>query len=213
MSTVKTNHRSLLQSDECLEYLNKRQVSIAAIEKFQLGYEERRISRLRDRLLFPLFDQYGFHIGFQGRALRDEQISKTFPKFWHTEGIDKSRYLYGLYENQQQIVDDGYAVLLEGNFDVIISWQCGIPAVASMGTAFTWQQALLLRRYTDTVIICPDNDKAGTIAAENRVKLLKEYGFNVYVAWVNKKVKDIDDVYQSRGKNGVQNTIFNAQIC
>lgn len=205
MSLVTQNHKNLLSHEDCLAYLDQRHISPATTRKFQLGFEPRRTNRLTNRILFPLINQYGDYLGFQGRALYDDVL----PKYWH-QPFDKSKFLYGLYENLSDIVTEGYVCLVEGNFDVLILWQCGFPAVAPMGSAFTDGQALMLRRYTDTVIIIPDNDEAGRKTLNPKIELLQKYGFTVYVAYVT-GTKDVAEFYLKKGKEGIEEIVYGAE--
>jgi len=205
MNLVEQNHKNLLNHEDCMTYLGDRNISLAATRHFKLGFETRKTNRLTDRILFPLINQYGDYLGFQGRALYDDVL----PKYWH-QPFDKSRFLYGLYENLPAIIEEGFTCLVEGNFDVLVLWQCGFPAVAPMGSAFTDGQALLLRRYTDTVVIIPDNDEAGRKTLKDKIELLKEYGFTVYVGHVLGS-KDVADLYTKLGKPAIQEIVYGAE--
>ena len=126
-------------------------------------------------MLFPVRDVFGELITFQGRAMFDH-LYEGQPKYWH-ESFNKGEHLYGLYENAPLIVEMGYVVVTEGPFDPAALYECGIPAVAVLGSVFTENHAMLLRYFTDYVFEWLDPDEAGRKAAEKTLKILREWGF------------------------------------
>jgi DNA primase len=188
-TTIRRNLENLLTSPEGLEFCASRNISIAAVRAFQLGIETRRISMLRDRLLFPIFDQYGEFIAYQGRAIYPDME----PKYWF-QPFDKSRVLYGLSLNIPLIVSAGYCAVVEGNIDVITLWQLGVPAVAYMGSLMSETQALLLRRYTENVLVIQDNDKTGHEMLPRLIERLESCDFGVDVFEYDDH-KDVSEYY------------------
>lgn len=200
---LEANHRAIWTSEIALDFCEKRAIALSSIRQFQLGVETRSISKLVGRLLFPIRSATGEFLGFQGRAFSNS----TQPKYWHNSTFDKQRVLYGLYENQELIAELGFAVLLEGNIDVLTLWQCGIPAVAKQGPHFFEHQATMLRRLTDTIVSWPDSDKAGQQADEQQQELLDAFGFDVYKVKC-KKYKDANEVYLAEGASKVRELIY-----
>lgn len=115
---------------------------------------------LRNRLVFPIFNHYGEIIGFGGRVMDD-----SLPKYLNspeTEIFSKRKNLYGLYFARDFIRQNNEAILVEGYMDCLKLHQAGINnAVSSLGTAFTVEQAHLLHRYTEKILVLYDGDEAG----------------------------------------------------
>ncbi len=135
--------------------------------------------RFRNRLIFPIRDASGRLVGFAGRALGDEG-----PKYLNsseTERFHKGRLLYGLYETRRAIREGRRALLVEGYIDLLGAVASGLEAVvASMGTALTADQARLLARYAEEVVVGYDADFAGEQAAQRALPLLLSAGLAVY---------------------------------
>lgn len=198
---IQANHRALLESESTMRFCQSRGISLAAIRKFLLGIETRKISVLRNRLLFPMLNVAGEFLGYQGRIIDDNLIDKDNPKYWHQK-FDKQSFLYGLYQNLELIQELDFVVLLEGNIDVLTLWQCGIPAIAKQGPHLSPIQASLIRRYTRIVVDWVDSDKAGEIASSNQRELLETFDFEVYKV-KSKKYKDANELYLAQGAAAV----------
>ena len=99
------------------------------------------------------------------------------PKYWH-ESFDKGRHLYGLFESMPAIVELGYVVVVEGPFDVAALLECGIPAVAVLGSAFSDTHGWLLRQVTEFAFEWLDADPAGRKAAKNASAILSSWGIS-----------------------------------
>ena len=136
----------------------------------------------RDRLTFPLFDTNGQAIAFSGRALAKE----TEPKYLNspdTALFTKSEVLYGLDKAKEKIRRKNYAVLVEGQMDLVLSHQAGVDnTVASSGTAFTPAHLGRLKRLSTRIILAFDGDKAGQAAAEKATELALSLGLEVKLA-------------------------------
>lgn len=125
-----------------------------------------------------------------------------------TKIFDKSRNLYGL--NFARTSRAKYMLICEGYVDVIAMHQAGFTnAVASLGTAFTSQHAMLLKRYTDQVVLTYDSDGAGVKAALRAIPILKEVGMSIKVLNM-KPYKDPDEFIKNLGKEEFQKRIDNA---
>lgn len=137
----------------------------------------------RNRLIIPIVDHKGFLVGFGGRYMGPE--SKEIPKYLNSpESLiyNKSKVLYGLFQAQKDIRLHDVAIITEGYLDVISLHAAGCPvAVAACGTAFTEEQAALISRHTQNVILFYDADSAGEQAARKTAKLLLQRGFKVRV--------------------------------
>lgn len=136
----------------------------------------------RDRIIFPLADQNGRIIAFSGRALS----VRTEPKYLNSPDtilFTKGEVLYGLDKAKDQVRKKNYAVLVEGQMDLVLSHQAGVSnTVASSGTAFTPAHFGRLKHLSSRIIIAFDGDAAGEKAAEKASQLGISLGFEVKVA-------------------------------
>ncbi|MBI3002293.1 MAG: DNA primase [candidate division NC10 bacterium] len=136
--------------------------------------------RFRDRLMIPIQDPAGKILGFGGRALGAQE-----PKYLNspeTPIYRKGQHLFGLPVAARALREGGRAIVVEGYFDCIVLQQAGIgEAVGVLGTALTREQALLLRRYVDGVILVFDPDRAGQEAAWRGLELAMEVGLEASV--------------------------------
>jgi DNA primase len=134
--------------------------------------------RFRNRLMFPIKNASGAHVGFGGRALGDDKAK--YLNTPETERFRKSTLLYGLDQAKRAIREQGRAFLVEGYFDVLGAVAAGVEGtVASMGTSLTAEQAQLLARYADDVVVGYDGDRAGEEASTRALGLLLPLGLTV----------------------------------
>lgn len=156
--------------------------------------------RFIDRVMFPIIDLRGNVIAFGGRIMTDRK-----PKYLNTSDtpvFKKSTNLFSL--NNAKNSGERTLILCEGYMDVIAVNQAGFPnAVATLGTALTREQATLMKRYADDVIICYDSDEAGQKATARAIELLREAGLGVRVVTVPQG-KDPDEFIKSKGDSGPQ---------
>jgi DNA primase len=139
--------------------------------------------RFRDRLMFPVRNDYGEVIAFSGRILNDTQKEAKYVNSPETPIFSKGRVLFGLDKSKRPLIEAGKAVVLEGQIDLISAFEHGIThVVAPQGTAFTTEQARLLRRFVEQVILCFDSDTAGQNAVERSLPALLSSGIEVRVA-------------------------------
>ncbi len=221
------------------EYLKKRQLSDETIHRFGLGYagknggelvtylrkkgfedelireaglanfSERHglVSQFWNRVMYPIQDGNHRVIGFGGRVMGDGE-----PKYLNspeTPVFDKRRNLYGL--NFARAAKSGNMIICEGYMDVIAMHQAGFQqAVASLGTAFTPEQATLLGRYTDTVLLAYDSDGAGVKAALRGIGILREAGLTAKVIDMRPS-KDPDEFMKSFGREAFEERLRQAE--
>lgn len=161
----------------------------------------------RNRLMFPVIDVRGNVIGFSGRILGDGE-----PKYMNspeTRVFNKSRNLFAL--NLAKKSKSGYIILSEGNIDVVSLHQAGFDsAVASLGTSLTPEQARMISRYTNEVIIAYDNDGAGIKAAQRAIGILEKLDLKVKVLRLN-GAKDPDEFIKLKGADAFRNLITGAE--
>ena len=160
-----------------------------------------------NRMMFPIMDANHRVIGFGGRVMGDAK-----PKYLNspeTDIFDKRRNLYGFVFARNSRA--GNYILCEGYMDVIAMHQAGFTqAVASLGTAFTEEQAKLLSRYTQKVLLAYDSDGAGVKAALRAIDILKDVGLSGRVISL-KPCKDPDEFIKTYGKEAFQERIDNAE--
>ena len=137
--------------------------------------------RFRNRLMIPIARETGSVIAFGGRALAADQEPK-YLNSPETPLYAKGRTLYGLHLTRQAVREAGYAVLVEGYFDLAQLVQAGVkPVVATCGTALTERHVRLLRRFCSRTLLSFDPDSAGEGAAARSGELLLAHGFQVNV--------------------------------
>ena len=137
--------------------------------------------RFRQRLMIPIARETGSVIAFGGRALAADQQPK-YLNSPETPLYSKGRLLYGLHLTKQAVREVGYAVLVEGYFDLAQALQAGVkPVVATCGTALTERHVRLLRRFCSRTLLSFDPDSAGQGAAARSGELLLAQGFQVNV--------------------------------
>jgi DNA primase len=136
--------------------------------------------RFRDRLMFPIFNDIGEVIAFSGRVLNPETKGGKYLNSPETSLFSKGNVLFGLHQSKRFIANARQAIVLEGQLDLITSFEAGIQnVVAPQGTALTERHAALLRRFADEVILFFDADSAGQKAAERAMEVLFGAGLQV----------------------------------
>src|SRR3989344_2627047 len=180
--------------ENTLNFLSKKGLAISDIaasglivarsqaQAHQAGYYD----RFRDRLIFPLKDGRGTVLGFSARLLGGSKEAK-YINSPQTPIFDKGSLLFGMDIARSTIREKNQALLVEGEFDVLSSYQAGIEnVVASKGTALTERQAALLSRTCENVALCFDTDLAGDAAAHRGIELLDLAGVSVKVVRLGK---------------------------
>ncbi|KKW46192.1 MAG: primase protein [Parcubacteria group bacterium GW2011_GWB1_56_8] len=157
-----------------------------------------RFDRFRGRIMFPIHNHFGKVVGFTGRILptRPEPVEGSgnpstssglaVAKYMNspeTPIFAKSKLLYGFSKTKNAIREAGKAFLVEGQMDLLMSWQAGVRhVVASSGTALTADHLRVLRRVADQLVVSFDNDEAGLAAGERAIDLAEASDFDVRVA-------------------------------
>lgn len=164
----------------------------------------------RNRIMFPIYSPQGSIIAFGGRTL---ETSKEIPKYINspdTPIFKKGKNLYGIKDKGNILRKKNYSLLMEGYMDVLSAHLYGFDvALASLGTAFTWEQGQLLKRYTNNVILSLDMDKAGQTATEKTAFILKNLGFNIRVLKFQ-NAKDPDEFLKKYGKEEFLKAVKNS---
>ena len=129
------------------------------IKKEETG---RHYDRFRGRLMFPICDEQGRVVGFSGRVLSGDEKTAKYVNSPETPIFTKSKIFFGLDKSKRAILDAGYAIICEGQLDLIACFMGGVQnIVAPQGTAFTDQHARIIKRYANEVVLCFDSDNAG----------------------------------------------------
>jgi DNA primase len=167
--------------------------------------------RFRDRLMFPIRNDYGEVIAFSGRILNDLQKEAKYVNSPETPIFSKGRVLFGLDKSKRPLIDAGEAIVLEGQIDLISAFEHGVThVVAPQGTAFTTEQARLLRRFVERVILCFDADTAGQNAVGKSLPALLSAGIDVRVAHLPRG-EDPDSLIRGKGVGAFQERLAQAK--
>lgn len=137
----------------------------------------------RDRVMFPIADPSGRVVAFSGRTLKKEDGIPKYVNSPETEFFQKSEILYGYDRARQGIRQYDFSLIVEGQFDVVLSHQAGYTnAVAVSGTALTEHHVGLLSRLSNRVVLALDADRAGIAAVKRSAHLMLTKGMDVKVA-------------------------------
>lgn len=164
--------------------------------------------KFRNRVMFPIFDYKGNVIGFGGRVLDD-----SLPKYLNSPDsqlFNKRNNLYGLNFARKGIGNDKTLILVEGYMDLISLYQFGIKnVVATLGTALTDNQAALIKRFADNMVLSYDSDDAGINATIRAIGILEKQGIKPKVLRLG-EYKDPDEFVRANGMNAMLDMIDTA---
>ena len=164
--------------------------------------------RFRNRIMFPISDARGRVVGFGGRVIDDSQ-----PKYLNspeTALFNKRHILFALAQAAQAISDTGQAIVVEGYMDAITAHMAGVRhVVASLGTAFTPEQARLLAKQAREIVFAYDSDAAGQNATLRALETVRKLGITVRVASVPDG-KDPDDFIRRHGGDAFRKLLSQA---
>lgn len=179
----------------------------------QKGYETRNLinaglsnpkeskvyDRFINRITFPFYDLTGRIIGFTGRSIEESDFAK-YLNSPDTDLFEKGKTLFGLHQAKQSIQIKNEVYLVEGQFDVFAMHETGYHnVICGSGTAFTNDQAKLIKRFTDNVTIIYDGDAAGVKAAIRNIDILLAHGIKVWAVLLPKG-QDPDTYVRKQGK-------------
>src|SRR6202043_2296448 len=138
--------------------------------------------RFRGRIMFPIHNDVGEVIAFSGRILDKNAETAKYVNSPETPLFRKGRVLFGLHKTKRGLIEADCAIVCEGQLDLITLFEAGIAnVVAPQGTAFTEQQARILKRFVDEVVLCFDADAAGQKAAERSLDSLLQHDLAVRI--------------------------------
>ena len=166
--------------------------------------------RFRNRLMFPIWNESGRIVGFSARSVEADPQGWKYVNTPDSPIFHKGQLLYALNFARTAIPKAGAVVLCEGQLDAIAMHRAGVThAVAPQGTAFTPDQATILKRHTSTAILATDNDNAGREAVFKDAAILLPLGFNVKVVRYP-GAKDADETLSKYGAEALAGAVSNA---
>lgn len=218
---------SLLKNPHALQYVfKKRGLSKQVVQDFRIGYapqaqsalfdflkkkgfDERTIrdagllgsrgnhDMFRGRMMVPLSDGQGQIVGFTARLIDDNPKAPKYINTPQTLLYDKGRQVFGLHLAKEAIRKADYAVVVEGNLDVVSSHQAGIKqVVATAGTAMTEAHLKSLSRLTNNIRLSFDGDAAGIAATERAIDIAQNVGVRLSIVSLPDGIKDPDEAIQ-----------------
>jgi DNA primase len=171
---------------------------------------KRTYDRFRNRLIFPIWNEQGRVVGFSARTIEKESQGAKYVNSPETPVFKKSNILYALPLARKAIQERNMVILCEGQLDTIAMHRAGLECtVAPQGTAFTDEQARLLKRYTDRVYLAFDSDSAGQKATARALELLLPLDFEIKIIRFPQG-SDPDDIYKNSGEDGINKLVDEA---
>jgi DNA primase len=180
-------------------YTNEEMLKAGVIKTTEGGKEPFDV--FRDRVMFPMNNTGGHTVAFSGRLLGQNDKAPKYVNSPETELYKKSELLYGYDKAKHGIRQLDFSLIVEGQFDVVMSHQAGYTnAVAVSGTALTLRHVQLLERLSDRVVLALDADRAGIAAMKRAADLMLKRGLDVKVAEVPEGKDPADLVAESKDK-------------
>jgi DNA primase len=171
----------------------------------------RAYDRFRGRIMFPICNDVGEVIAFSGRLLKEAEGAAKYLNSPETPLFRKGSVLFGLHKTKRALIEASCAVVCEGQLDLISLFEVGITnVVAPQGTAFTENQARVLKRFVNEVILCFDADTAGQKAAERSLDALLQNDLIVRVAEIPAG-EDPDSLVRREGKESFESRVTGAR--
>ncbi|HEV2455807.1 MAG TPA: DNA primase [Verrucomicrobiae bacterium] len=201
--------------DDTVNWAKSKNYDLTLVEKAGLIVKKEETGnyydRFRGRLMFPICDEQGRVVAFSGRVLSGDEKTAKYVNSPETAIFTKSKIFYGLDKSKRAILDAGFAIICEGQLDLIACFMAGVQnIVAPQGTAFTDQHARILKRYIPEVVLCFDSDEAGQNAAVRSLDHLLSSGLAIRVAVVPAP-HDPDSFIKSGGAEKFRELIQNAK--
>ena len=189
-------------NDNLFKYLSEKDFS--PLDMVEIGVVQSTTNyydTFRKRIIFPITDLDGYHVGFSGRVYLPDSDEAKYVNSRENVVFKKGQILYNYHEAFNEIKANNHVFLFEGFMDVIAAFRAGIEnAVASMGTNLTNQQIQALKRITNNITICFDGDIPGIEATKRAITLLINNKMNVKVAQIPNGL-DPDDYLNKHGED------------
>jgi DNA primase len=167
--------------------------------------------RFRGRIMFPICNDLGEVIAFSGRLLQGDAQAAKYLNSPETPLFRKGSVLFGLHKSKRSLIEANCAIVCEGQLDLIALFEAGLKnVVAPQGTAFTQNQARILKRYVNEVVLCFDADEAGQKAGERSLDALLQNDLIVRVAEIPPG-EDPDSLIRREGKEAFEKRVAAAR--
>ena len=200
--------RNLIPAMEKLGYSMEEMIAANLVSVSEKNGKRSTYDRFRNRIMFPLIDLRGNIIGFSGRAL-DKTDKAKYINPTDTILFSKRKFLFAM--NLAKKTKKDYFIVCEGPMDAIACHQYGFDsAVASQGTALTEDQVNMISKYTDQVVMCYDNDKAGQENTRRAITMFEKAGVQVRVLQLH-DAKDADEFLHKFGADPFEVLVKGAQ--
>lgn len=201
--------------DALLDFLRDRKFTIEEISQSGLASSRDEggdlYSRFRGRVMFPIRNDYGEVVAFSGRVLDPNAKTAKYVNSPETPLFTKGKVLYGLDKTKRDLIEKNAAIVCEGQLDLISAFEAGVRhVIAPQGTAFTSDQARLLRRFVETVLLCFDSDNAGQQAVARSLPALLGQGLAVRVVELPAG-EDPDSMIRERGAEAFLEAVAGAK--
>lgn len=198
--------------DSLTTLLARKGFDLAEMEKCGLiirkENKDEYFDRFRERIMFPIKNEFGHVIGFSGRVLKKDSQDAKYMNSPESPIFQKSKILYNLDVARPIIRKKRKVIVMEGFMDVMAAAKAGITnTVGTMGTSLTQQHVSKLKRLTDSVTICYDGDSAGWEAAKRASELLMSENVKTEIALLPDQL-DPDDYVKTYGPEAFQTQII-----
>ena len=172
--------------------------------------DNKAYDRFRNRIMFPIHNDVGEVIAFSGRILDKDAETAKYVNSPETPLFRKGRVLFGLHKTKRGLIEADCAIVCEGQLDLITLFEAGIAnVVAPQGTAFTEQQARILKRFVSEVVLCFDADAAGQKAAERSLDALLQNNLIMRVVEMPTS-EDPDSMVRKHGREEFERLVAEA---
>ncbi len=186
------------------EYLKKNGFTDKEIESSGLSIRSQNgfYDRFRNRIMFPIFNISGMPVGFSGRMFesgkKEDLIQAKYINSPQTLLYDKSRILYGIEKAKLEIKKKNECILVEGQFDLIMSHQAGtFNTVAVSGTSLTEKHLEMIQRFSENIIMAFDGDSAGIKASSRAINMALSLGIKVKLVSLRDGLDPADIIRES----------------
>ena len=194
------HYRDLKKDKDAMHYLSVRGITAQDIDTYRLGYVPRGDNPITENsIVFGVVNDRGLPVGLAYRLL-SPNADRKYRNSEESAIFKKSQLLYGLHLVKKRIAAMGYALVVEGYFDVISLQKIGLPAVGIMGTHISDSQVSLIAKYTNTVVVFMDGDGAGIKAIAKSIERLRKKGIIVKVMRARDGM-DPDDMARYMGES------------
>lgn len=176
---------------------------VAQVKSGLVLENERHYDRFRDRVMFPLYDEFGKVVGFSGRVYKAQDKNSKYMNSPESDIFIKGKTLYNYHRAKEAVRQAGFVYINEGFMDVIAMHRAHHDnCIALMGTALTKDHLRMLKRMTHTIHLCLDGDMAGQAAAMKSSDFLTSQGFEVKIVLLPDG-RDPDEILSTEGIEGL----------